>query len=195
MRALVIGMSMLAVGCGPAPSTWFAAAAPAADAARAGDTAGKGHLGAVSATASSRPVPRAQRVPAPDVDFVGDQGRTMTLKQFEGRVVLLNLWATWCAPCVREMPSLDQLAGDEPTLAVVPVSMDLHALNAVQFLERHGLSNLTSYHDPSGQLMRRFGAHGLPASFVIDREGRIAAVVRGAVDWTSNSMRELLAGI
>lgn len=178
MRALIACAALLAAGCGPvpsAPATSAEAAAPAA--------------------ASPGLLPKEQRVAAPEVEFVGAQGGVMTLERFEGRVVLLNLWATWCAPCVREMPSLDRLAADQPALAVVPVSMDLQAPSAARFLERHGLAHLPLYHDPSGQLMRRLGAHGLPASFVIDRKGRVAAVVRGSVDWTSAPMRELLAGV
>lgn len=138
----------------------------------------------------------AVRRQAPDVAFVTAGGEPVTLERFAGRVVVLNLWATWCAPCIREMPSLDVLAQRAPAIAVVPVSVDVQGLQqAAAFLVRLELVHLQAYHDPDGHLMRRFGVHALPASFVIDREGRIAAVLSGETDWTSGAIRDLLARV
>ena len=130
---------------------------------------------------------------APDASFVTAHGKALTLQRFAGQVVVVNLWATWCAPCVREMPSLDALAGRAVETAVVAVSMDVQGPHvAVEFLRRKGLNHLDAYHDPDGRLMRALGVYGLPASVVIDRNGRVAATFQGEVDWNSTDMRHLL---
>lgn len=133
------------------------------------------------------------RIEVPDVSFLAAGGERIELKSFAGRVVVLSLWATWCSPCVEEMPTLNRLAGLLPMIAVVPVNLDAHgAAAAARFIERHALLNLSAYHDSQGQLMGLLGARGLPTSLVIDRTGRIAAVVEGAIDWTSTQMLEWL---
>ena len=103
-------------------------------------------------------------------------GKPVTLQDFAGQVVLLNFWATWCAPCVREMPSLDRLQaklGGEG-LAVVTVSRDRGGANVVMpFYERLELTNLGVYLDPKGAFSRAFKVRGLPTTILIDREGRV----------------------
>lgn len=152
---------------------------------------------AFAAVAAPLPKLLTQRVEAPAVSFAAEGGETITLKRFEGRVVVLSLWARWCLPCMREMPSLDRLAAQMPAVAVVPVSVDATRglEGATQFLRQRALTHLAAYHDSDGNMMRLLGAHGLPMSFVIDREGRIAATVEGAVDWTSEPMLALLLGV
>lgn len=149
------------------------------------------------APASSRqPKLLTSRLDPPDVAFTGTDGEPLALRRFHGKVVVLSLWATWCAPCIREMPSLNQLAARLPGVAVVPVNVDAGGLTAATaFLEKHALENLAPYYDSTGKMLGLLNGRGLPTSLVIDRDGKIAAVVEGAVDWSSPSMLELLLGV
>jgi thiol-disulfide isomerase/thioredoxin len=135
--------------------------------------------------------------PAPATPFaLGDGGET-TLAAFRGRVVLLNFWATWCAPCVREMPSLDRLQaklGDEG-LEVVAVSEDFAGLEQVRpFFERLQLENLAIYLDSDGALAKALGIAGLPTTLLIDREGRIVGGLEGPAEWDSDEAVALIRG-
>ncbi len=134
-------------------------------------------------------------VPAPLEAFTDLAGNPVRLADFEGRVVLLNFWATWCAPCVREMPSLDRLQallGDRG-LRVVAVSIDRGGAEAIRpFAKRLGLAHLGLYHDPKGTLFRAFGVTGLPASFLIDRNGGIVGAYAGPAEWDDPEPRALI---
>ena len=157
--------------------------------------AGCGPSQMTTSGAQAKPLDRlpAPRLSAPDAAFVTAGGQAVTLQQFAGQVVVLNLWASWCTPCVREMPSLDALAQRAPEIAVVAVSMDVQGPQvASEFLKRKGLDHLNAYHDPDARLMRALGVYGLPVSVVIDRKGRVAATFQGAVDWNAAEMRALL---
>ncbi len=134
-------------------------------------------------------------VPTPLEAFTDLAGNRVRLAEFEGRVVLLNFWATWCAPCVREMPSLDRLqaALGERGLSVVAVSIDRGGVKAIRpFAKRLGLTHMGLYHDPKGALIRAFGVTGLPASFVIDRNGNIAGAYAGPAEWDGPEARALI---
>lgn len=132
--------------------------------------------------------------PAPDVEFASRAGAPIRLADFRGRVVLVNLWATWCGPCVHEMPSLDRLqarlGGD---LVILAVSEDRSGARAVDpFLARLAPKALTAYLDPKNALTRAFAAQGLPTSILLDRDGRILGRLEGAADWDSPEMIALL---
>lgn len=123
---------------------------------------------------------------APDTPFLDAAGRERTLADFRGRVVLLNLWATWCGPCVEEMPALDRLqarlGGEDFT--VLALSQDRDGAARVEpFYREHGLAALEIYLDPQNRLMRALGAHGLPTTLLIDREGRIRRLLLGPAAW------------
>ena len=125
-------------------------------------------------------------VPAPPEAFTDLAGNPVRLADFQGRVVVLNFWATWCAPCIREMPSLDRLqaALGDRGLSVVAVSIDRAGIKVIRpFAERLGLAHLGLYHDPQGALFRAFGVAGLPATFLIDRNGGILGAYPGAAEW------------
>jgi thiol-disulfide isomerase/thioredoxin len=125
-------------------------------------------------------------VPAPPEAFTDLAGTRVRLADFESRVVLLNFWATWCAPCVREMPALDRLqaALGDRGLSVVAVSIDRAGVKVIgPFAKRLGLARLGLYHDPKGALFRAFGVTGLPASFLIDRGGGIVGAYGGPAEW------------
>ncbi len=134
-------------------------------------------------------------VPAPGEVFTDLAGARVRLADFEGRMVLLNFWATWCAPCVREMPSLDRLraALGDRGLSVVAVSIDRAGPKVIRpFAERLKLARLGLYHDPKGALFRAFGVTGLPASFLIDRNGGIVGAYGGAAEWDGPEARALI---
>jgi len=133
--------------------------------------------------------------PAPTTPITMADGRETTLAAFQGRVVLLNFWATWCAPCVREMPSLDRLQAKlkEDGLEVVAVSQDFAGMDLVgPFFERLGLGNLDIYLDSDGALGKAFGLVGLPTTLLIDREGRVVGGLEGPAEWDSDEAVALI---
>ena len=142
---------------------------------------------------SATPVLLAPRQALADFELVATGNEPLSLERFSGRVVVLSLWATWCAPCIREMPSLDELAAKTPAVAVVPVNVDAKGLaGAAAFLDQHGLHNLAPYHDASGKLLGMLNGRGLPTTLIIDRDGKVAAIVEGAADWTAPGILEVL---
>ena len=126
-------------------------------------------------------------------------GQRVTLADYKGQVVLLNIWATWCEPCKVEMPSLEQLQKDlgPQGLKIVAVSIDEGGPDVVrQYARDLGLTFLI-LHDPSGRIKQIYQTTGVPESFVINREGKIEKKVIGAADWdgavNKDLMRRLLA--
>jgi thiol-disulfide isomerase/thioredoxin len=119
--------------------------------------------------------------------FEDGNGQSLRLADFHGHPVLLNLWATWCGPCVEEMPSLDALqnALRGKGLAVIALNEDRDGDAAAVFFKRHGIRSLSVYTDPSGHVPSALHAHGLPMSFLIDAEGQEIGYVEGDVDWSS----------
>jgi thiol-disulfide isomerase/thioredoxin len=113
-------------------------------------------------------------------------GQPTSLEAFRGKVVVLNLWATWCAPCREEMPSLDRLHArfkDQPVV-VVALSVDRAGPERVQaFLDEIGVQNLAVYRDPRAAATRTLRVPGLPATLLVDKEGRERARVLGIAEW------------
>jgi thiol-disulfide isomerase/thioredoxin len=127
-------------------------------------------------------------VPAPQTGFFDRSGAPVTLAAFRGQVVLLNFWATWCAPCIREMPALDRLQADlgDQGLTVLAVSQDRDGAKVVgPFLDRLKLDNLAIYLDPAGKLGRDTGLRGLPTTLLIDRRGQLVGGLQGPAEWDS----------
>ena len=141
-------------------------------------------------------IPAASPQPAPEIAFADSSGKTTALADFKGKFVILNLWATWCQPCLKEMPSLAALQTRlGPALTVLAVSEDRGGAVIVQpFVDKLSLDKfLTIYLDPKSAVSRAFEVHGLPTSFAIDGEGRVLGKVEGAADWDSGKMRDLVA--
>jgi thiol-disulfide isomerase/thioredoxin len=135
------------------------------------------------------------RPPAPAAPLVGADGKETTLAAYRGRVVVANFWATWCAPCIREMPSLERLAARLPAdrFAVVALSQDLRGWPVIApFLESHGLKELTVYFDPEGAVARGMGVNILPTTVIFDRDGRMAGYLVGAAEWDSEEAIRLV---
>jgi len=134
-------------------------------------------------------------VPAPLETFATLDGARVRLADFKGRVVLLNFWATWCAPCIREMPSLDRLQAvlEDRGLAVLAISIDRGGAKVVRpFAKRLGLERLALYLDAKGALFQAFGVTGLPTTFLIDRQGDIVGAYPGAAEWDGPEARALI---
>ena len=131
----------------------------------------------------------------PAVRFMDASGRVMTLEDFRGRVVVLNLWATWCTPCVAEMPMLDRLQqqlGEEDAL-VVALSIDRGGQEAVQeFYQRTGVTHLKVFVDPTMRAQSDLGLLGLPTTLIIDREGRERGRLVGPAEWDDAAAVELV---
>ena len=133
--------------------------------------------------------------PAPAASFQDKDGAPIDLAKFRGRVVLVNLWATWCPPCVEEMPSLERLQArlGGADFSILAVSSDRTGLKAVApFLDKYGLSMLPIYLDPDSAFTRSTGARGLPTSILIDRDGREVGRFEGAADWDGPDAASLL---
>jgi thiol-disulfide isomerase/thioredoxin len=129
----------------------------------------------------------------PQVAFGDGTGARIELASFKGKYVLLNLWATWCAPCVRELPALAKLKASMPGHKFDVVAVDVGrgtAADARSFLDSHGAKPLVTYVDSNLALLRAFGAYGLPLTILIDPKGREIGRAIGPAAWdTPNSVR------
>jgi peroxiredoxin len=137
--------------------------------------------------------PKMLNIPAPDFT-VSDGTSTVHLANYRGKVVLLNLWATWCAPCVQEMPALVQLHHDHPELAILAVSVDEDPEAYKQFIsERH--VDLITVRDPDERVAKLYGSDGWPETYIIDRKGIIRRKVVGDPDWSNPEIRSFIQGL
>jgi thiol-disulfide isomerase/thioredoxin len=131
---------------------------------------------------------------APPLSFDDPRGNTVSLADFAGKLVVLNLWATWCAPCLREMPSLDRMQarlGED--VLVLAISEDRGGNKVVEpFIDKLGLKSVKFYLDPKNGAERAFKVQGLPTSFVIDRQGNVLGRVEGAAEWDSPKLLDIL---
>jgi thiol-disulfide isomerase/thioredoxin len=140
-------------------------------------------------------------VAAPNVAFQSSDGAEHHLADFLGHGMVINLWATWCVPCVEEMPSLAKLskalAPDD--IAVLPLSSDRGGAGRVEaFYQQHAITGLPVLLDPRSAAAHAWNVHGIPTSLVIDKKGREVARLEGAADWSTPAaarlVRKLVAG-
>ena len=127
--------------------------------------------------------------PVPAFTFTDQDGKALSLADFKGKVVVLDVWATWCSPCRAEFPRLDRLqaALGDKGLAVVPVSVDLGGRKPVdKFYDDIGVKALSKYLDPGNESAKALGLRGLPTTLIIDREGREIARIEGEAPWDSS---------
>lgn len=126
--------------------------------------------------------------PAPDTPFLDESGKFVTLQALKGKVALVNFWATWCAPCLREMPSLDLVATilAQEDFLVAAVSIDRGgAKTARAFLKKIGARRMQLFLDPKMELAGSLGVRGMPTTFLIDREGHVVGGLTGPAEWGS----------
>ncbi len=135
----------------------------------------------------------------PDIMFLNAEGERLTLESFRGKVLVLNLWATWCAPCVKEMPSLDrlqaQLGSDQ--FEVVSISFDRSMADAGAWYEENGIGSLALYQDSSTAMARLLSTEshpvdGIPITVVYDPEGVELARLSNGAEWDSPEALELI---
>ena len=140
---------------------------------------------------SVKPLP-GKGVPAPNFSLADLEGKKVSLTDFKGKVVLLNIWATWCAPCVAEMPSMEklyqELKGED--FELLAISVDESGGEAVKpFIEKYKLSFRVLL-DTKAEIKNLYQATGIPESFIIDRDGMIVEKIIGPRDWaTSEAIR------
>lgn len=136
--------------------------------------------------------------PLPEVQFVNREGKPVTLKDWRGKVVLLNLWATWCAPCRGEMPALDRLesALGSDKFEVVALAVDKSGLEgARKFLDETKAAKLKLYADPTARLGNEFKVIGMPTSILIDAQGREVGRLIGPAEWDSPDAKRLIQSL
>lgn len=130
----------------------------------------------------------------PAVSFQNEAGKTVSLADFRGRVVLLNIWATWCPPCREEMPSLDRLNAKRggPAFEVVALSIDRDPALVKPFYREFGVQTLHGYFDPSSKVSNILRAPGVPTTLLIDQEGREIGRTLGPAAWDSPQVEALI---
>ena len=152
--------------------------------------------GAESAQALTGKVDRSfAGEPIPAVELTDPEGATLALASLAGKPVLVNLWATWCIPCVTEMPLLDELASElGGGVTVLTVSEDMQgAEKVVPFFAEKKFANLPQWMDPKNELPPAFGANSLPLTVLYDAEGKELWRVAGGFDWGGTQAREMIA--
>ena len=134
--------------------------------------------------------------PILEITFDDTEGQARKLADFKGKVLLVNIWATWCGPCRKEMPALDRLQArlGGPDFEVIPVSIDRGGMEAIRkFYGEIGVRNLAMYVDTVGQVLRQVRALGLPTTLLIDRSGQEIGRVIGPVEWDTPEIAEFLS--
>ena len=161
--------------------------------------------GALGAYFSLRPAGNSEFVfrahaapgPIPELAFEDGHGAPRTLAAFRDRVVLLNIWATWCVPCREEMPALDRLQQKlgGPGFEVVALSIDAGGAAAVkQFYDEIGIRSLAVYVDPASRAMAALGLIGIPTTLLIDRQGREIGRRTGPAQWDGAEAVRMIEG-
>lgn len=169
-------------------------AAGAGAAATSAETA-KWSLAGLNKGAMSPLLVRASPLDLPDINFNDASGATKSLADWRGKIVLFNIWATWCVPCRDEMPALDKLETDlgGDAFEVVAVNIDKNGPDkAKAFLQETGATHLALYTDPSGKLFAALKAVGMPTTLIIDRDSKEIARLVGPADWGSPEAKRVI---
>lgn len=175
-----------------APSSADSASKPGPD---GGGAPGAGPLKALNTGAMTAFVVRPEPVALPEFAFEAPGGASVTSEDLKGKVVLLNVWATWCVPCREEMPQLNalqsELGGDG--FEVVALNIDKGGPEKAEtFLEETGATDLKAYYDPSGKLFTTLKAVGMPTTLLIDPEGKEMGRLVGPANWASPEAKALI---
>jgi thiol-disulfide isomerase/thioredoxin len=134
--------------------------------------------------------------PVPEVMLLDAEDGEHSLAEYKGKWVVLNFWATWCAPCRTEMPSLDRLQAAMPEIAVVPVATGRNAVEGIKrFFDGAGVEGLPILRDPNSELARGMGVLGLPVTVILNPEGQEIARLIGDAEWDSDSAQAVLKAL
>jgi thiol-disulfide isomerase/thioredoxin len=140
-------------------------------------------------------IPARDVQPAPMTVFLDEAGNRLTLEKFKGKIVVLNLWATWCTPCVAEMPMLDRLQQQLEGLGVIVVALSIDSKGAKvvrEFYDEHQITHLEVYVDPTARAQGEFKVIGLPTTILIDREGNDRGRIVGPAEWDEARAADLV---
>ncbi len=135
---------------------------------------------------------------APRLAFSNEQGKKRTLADYAGQALVVNLWATWCGPCVAEIPSFDALAPKLKAsgVLVLPISIDLTGAAAVRpFYTAHNIHSLPILLDPSGHDLQLLGSDGIPITLIINPAGQMVAQLEGAANWNTPRTMKFLTSL
>ncbi|MCJ2082725.1 thiol:disulfide interchange protein TlpA [Methylobacterium sp. J-090] len=188
--AAALGVGLAVYGTGPTGGNTGPCAGSAVTITRLAPFA-RGEVAALQAAETPRP--------APDLTFKGPDGADTTLSALKGRLLLVNLWATWCGPCKAEMPALDRLQAEMggPDFAVVAINVDTRNLDKPpQWLRDNGIAHLANYADPGGRVLpaiqKDTGSQGLPTTMLVDAKGCTLGVMKGPAEWSSPDAKRLV---
>ncbi len=188
-RSLSIAIAVMAAGLG---IYWFQGGERKAmgpvSAAMSSVSATPGVTKELSTGALAAFLVRSERKALPDIQFFDGNGKETRVSQWQGRVMLINLWATWCAPCRKEMPALAELQAKlgSKDFEVVAISIDRKGIEASSaFLKETGADALKLYVEPSSRILNELQALGLPATVLVDRKGREIGRLLGPAEWSS----------
>lgn len=179
-------------------AVYFTAAPPDNAVTRIGAETVDSHVGPAADTSKSGLIAfvrKSEPAELPEVSFTDEKGESKTLADFKGKTILLNLWATWCAPCREEMPSLDrlqaELGGDN--FEVIALSIDRGGVEASKrFLEEIKVTSLATYVDASGKATKPLHVIGMPTTLLIDADGREVGRLVGPAHWDSPAAKKLI---
>ena len=129
-----------------------------------------------------------------DLTFTDDTGKIRSLNEYKGSLIVLNFWATWCAPCVKEMPDLSKLQEDyaDRKLVVITLSQDNDAQKVQEFFRRLGIKNLPAYLDSDMKSFQALALRGLPVTILIDASAKEVIRLNGFVDWNAPETRTMI---
>lgn len=131
----------------------------------------------------------------PDIIFLDDEGGRLTLADFDGQVILVNIWAVWCAPCVHELPSLDRLEADlgSERFKVVAITLDRNLDDSRRFFSEHGITSLDLYQETSTALANAMESDNkVPLTVLYSADGRELARLAGGAEWDSREAKALI---
>lgn len=196
--AVIAGFATVYLSFAPSDNGRGPASAPgeaAKPAAETGEGTKGGPLAGLNTGPMSAFVARPKPLDLPDVAFEGLDGAKKTLGDLKGKVVLLNIWATWCVPCREEMPQLNaleaELGGDG--FEVVAINIDKGGTEKAKvFLEEAGAKDLAFYADPTGKLFAKLKAVGMPTTLLLNSQGQEMGRLVGPADWASPEAKRLI---
>jgi len=134
-------------------------------------------------------------IPIDDFQFIDGNKNIHSLNDYKGKVVLVNFWATWCKPCVKEMPALSKLKKmlSGFNVELLPISIDYKGIKVVdEFYKEHKIKNLKTYLDKKGSSFKKLKLMALPTTLIINKDGDEVARILGEIDWTNKKVKKYL---